>query len=183
MINNDIMRRIRYIFDFGDDNMMKIFASTDTEVTRAEISDWLKKDDDPAYQPCNDKTMALFLNGLINLKRGKREGEQPMPEKQLNNNIVLKKLKIALNLKSEDILEIMNLVNFQISQHELSAFFRKETHKHYRSCKDQVLRNLLKGLQMKHRGKTQSEPKPNPVAKSETKPTGNSTFTWKKLDS
>lgn len=182
MINNDIMRRVRYIFDFDDDKMMKLFALADYEATRADISDWLKKDDDPAYKPCNDKTMAIFLNGLINFKRGKREGKQPEPEKQINNNIVLKKLKIALNLKSDDMLEIMELVDFNISQHELSAFFRKETHKHYRTCKDQVLRNLLKGLQVKHRGTFQAEPKVT-TPKTEDKPSGNSTFTWKKLKS
>lgn len=178
MLNNDIMRRVRYIFDFDDDKMMKIFALADYEASRADISDWLKKDDDPAYQACNDKTMAIFLNGLINLKRGKREGEQPEPEKQLNNNIVFKKLKIALNMTSDDILEVMGLVDFHISQHELSAFFRKATHKHYRNCKDQVLRNLLKGLQVKHRGKAQAEPETKAPNKSETK----STFVWTKLN-
>jgi len=182
MINNDIMRRIRYIFDFDDDNMIKLFALADFEASRADISDWLKKDDDPAYQACNDKTMAIFLNGLINLKRGKREGEQPEPEKQLNNNIVMKKLKIALNLKSDELLAIMGLVDFEISQHELSAFFRKATHKHYRSCKDQVLRNLLKGLQVKFRGKAQAEPKSTPSKAAPEKPSGNATYIWKKLD-
>ncbi len=175
------MRRIRYIFNFDDDTMMKIFALADIDVNRAEISDWLKKDDDPAYQACNDKTMAVFLNGLINLKRGKREGEQPELEKQLNNNIVMKKLKIALNLKSDDLLEVMTLVDFNISQHELSAFFRKATHKHYRSCKDQVLRNLLKGLQVKFRGKAQPEPKPTSSTTPVKKPSSDATFTWKKL--
>lgn len=142
MLNNDIMRRIRYIFDFDDDKMIKLFALADYEVTRAEVSDWLKKDDDPAYQACNDRTMSIFLNGFINFKRGKRDGEQPEPEKQLNNNIIFKKLKIALNLKSDEILELMALVDFSISKHELSAFFRRPDHKHYRRCKDQVLRNL-----------------------------------------
>ena len=67
------------------------------------------------------------------------------------------KLKIALNLKSEDVLEILQLAEFQLSKHELSAFFRKPGHKHYRDCKDQVLRNFLKGLQMKYRNGNETE--------------------------
>jgi len=152
MNNNDVLRRIRYVFDFGDSKMIAIFGSADYEVTRGQVSDWLKKDDDPAYQECSDTQLAIFLNGLINEKRGKREGAQPEPEKQLNNNIIFMKLKIALNLKAEDVLEILELAEFRISKHELSAFFRRPGHKHYRECKDQILRNFLQGMQLKFRG-------------------------------
>ena len=152
MNNNDVLRRIRYVFDFSDSKMIAVFGSADYEVTRGQVSDWLKKDDDPAYQECSDTQLAIFLNGLINEKRGKREGAQPEPEKQLNNNIIFMKLKIALNLKAEDVLEILELAEFRISKHELSAFFRRPGHKHYRECKDQILRNFLQGMQLKFRG-------------------------------
>ena len=155
MINNDILRRIRYTFDFNDSKMIALFGLADHQVTREQISDWLKKDDDPAYQECTDTQLAIFLNGLINDKRGKKEGPQPEPEQRLTNNIILRKLKIALNLKAEDILEIMSLANLRISKHELSAFFRKPDHKHYRDCKDQILRNFLKGVQIKYRANIQ----------------------------
>jgi uncharacterized protein YehS (DUF1456 family) len=151
MTNNDVLRRIRYTFNFDDTKMIAIFKLGNLEVTRAQISDWLKKDDDPAFQECSDTLLAIFLNGLINDKRGKKEGAQPEPEKRLTNNIIFMKLKIALNLKAEDVLEILGLVDFCISKHELSAFFRKPGHKHYRNCQDQVLRNFLKGLQIKYR--------------------------------
>jgi uncharacterized protein YehS (DUF1456 family) len=72
-------------------------------------------------------------------------------EKRLTNNIVLVKLKIALSLKNEDILKIMELAYIRISKHELSALFRKPGHKNYRECKDQILRNFLKGVQVKYR--------------------------------
>lgn len=151
MTNNDILRRIRYTFDFNDSKMIAIFSLADHQVTLEQINDWLKKDDDPAYQKCNDTQLAIFLNGLIIDKRGKKEGPQPEPEKRLTNNIIFRKLKIALNLKAEDILEIMDLASLRISKHELSAFFRKPDHKHYRVCKDQILRNFLKGVQLKYR--------------------------------
>ena len=154
MTNNDILRRIRYIFDLSDAAMIAIFGLADCTVTREQVSDWLKKEEDPAYQKCSDSQFALFLNGLINDKRGKKEGGQPEPEKRLNNNIILVKLKIALNLKAEDICEIMELANFPVGKHELSAFFRRPGHKHYRECQDQMLRNFLKGLQLKYRTDT-----------------------------
>lgn len=151
MNNNDVMRRVRYIFDFSDSKMIAVFKAADHQVTREQISDWLKKDDDPAFQVCSDKQLAIFLNGLINVKRGKKEGAQPEPEQRLTNNIIFRKLKIALNLKAEDVLQIMDLANFSISKHELSAFFRRANHKHYKTCKDQILRNFLKGVQLKYR--------------------------------
>jgi uncharacterized protein YehS (DUF1456 family) len=151
MTNNDILRRIRYIFDLSDSRMIAIFGLADHQVTREQVSDWLKKEEDPAYQKCSDKQLAMFLNGLINDKRGKKEGAQPEPEKRLTNNIIFMKLKIALNLKADDICEILALANLPIGKHELSAFFRRPDHKHYRECKDQILRNFLKGVQLKYR--------------------------------
>ena len=151
MTNNDILRRIRYAFDFSDSKMIAIFGLGNLEVTREQVSDWLKKEDDPAYQNCTDTQLAIFLNGLIIDKRGKKEGPQPEPEKRLTNNIIFRKLKIALDLKADDVLDILALANLRISKHELSAFFRRSDHKHYRSCKDQILRNFLKGMQLKYR--------------------------------
>lgn len=151
MTNNDILRRIRYVFDFNDDKMIAIFESADCKVTRAQVSDWMKAEEDPDFDKLNDELLATFLNGLINDKRGKREGPQPVPEKELSNNAIFMKLKIALNMQAEDILEIMSSSDFRMSKHELSAFFRKVGHKHYRECKDQILRIFLKGLQMRYR--------------------------------
>jgi uncharacterized protein YehS (DUF1456 family) len=153
--NNDILRRIRYTFDFNDSKMIALFSLADHKVTRGQTSDWLKKEDDPAYQKCSDTQLAIFLNGLINDKRGKKEGPQPEPEKRLTNNIIFMKLKIALNLKAEDVLAIMDLANLRMSKHELSAFFRRPDHKHYRDCNDQILRNFLKGMQLKYRDNIQ----------------------------
>lgn len=152
MINNDILRRVRYIFDFSDAQMVTIFSLAESVVTHAELIDWLRKDDDPAFKSMHDMQLASFLNGLIIEKRGKKDGPQAPLERQLNNNIIFNKLKIALALKAEDVLEIMQLAGFRLSKPELSAFFRKPDHKHYRECKDQILRNFLKGLQIKYRG-------------------------------
>jgi uncharacterized protein YehS (DUF1456 family) len=152
MTNNDVFRSLRYTFDFSDAQMIDIFAQADHTVSRSEVSNWLKKDEDPDFQEMSDRELAIFLNGLINEKRGKREGPQPVPEERLNNNNILRKLKIALNLKDDDMLAILESVDRHISKHELSAFFRKPEQPQYRPALDQILRNFLHGLQVKYRG-------------------------------
>ncbi|USH04937.1 DUF1456 family protein [Grimontia kaedaensis] len=157
MTNNDILRRIRYTFDFKDKEVVEIFALADVTVTLEQVAAWMKRDEDEAFGQMNSIELSSFLNGFINLKRGKRDGEQPQPDAHLSNNMVFQKLRIALNLKAEDILEILELANFRLSKHELSAFFRKPANKHYRQCKDQILRNFLMGVQLKLRPEDQTE--------------------------
>lgn len=149
---NDCLRRIRYVLDLTDKEVIALFAEADKYVTRTQVINWLKQDDEPGYRECSDLEFATFLNGLINNRRGKKDGPQPKPERSMNNNVVLRKLKIAFNLQAEEILSILSLADFTISKHELSAFFRRPDHQHYRACKDQVLRNFLMGLQIKYRG-------------------------------
>lgn len=158
MNKNDVLRRIRFIFDFSDSDMISIFEQAGYEVSREQVSDWLKKDDDPAFKKCTDTELAVFLNGLINHKRGKKEGAQPVPEQTLNNNAILKKLKIAVNFQADDMIRVLTLAGLKISKHELSAFFRKPGHKHYRECENQMLRNFLKGLQLEFRPGATEEP-------------------------
>ncbi len=148
---NDCLRRIRYILDLNDNDVIAIFGQAEQKVSRTQVIAWLKKDDDPDYEECSDMMFATFLNGLIIQRRGRKDGSQPRPEEILNNNIVFRKLKIALNLQAEEILSILSLADLNVSKHELSAFFRRIDHKHYRDCEDQILRNFLMGLQIKYR--------------------------------
>ncbi|MCD4707649.1 MAG: DUF1456 family protein [Candidatus Sabulitectum sp.] len=155
MINNDILRRIRYALDLSDSRMIEIFGRAGEQVTRNQVCDWLNREDNPAYKKCSDAQLSVFLNGLIIDRRGPKDGPPPEPVLRLTNNMIFKKLRIALNLKAEDILEIMTLAGFKLSKHELSSFFRKPDHKHYRECKDQTLRRFLKGMQLKFRPNTE----------------------------
>jgi uncharacterized protein YehS (DUF1456 family) len=157
MTNNDVLRRIRYIFNYSDDQMIGVFAHADTQVTRDQVCNWLKPDEDAELAPCDDKTLATFLNGLINTKRGRRDGPPPVPEQRLTHNMILMKLRIALDLKSDEALAILQSAGMTLSNHELSALFRKPGHQQYRECKDQILRNFLKGLQLKFRANSADE--------------------------
>jgi len=151
MTNNDIIRRIRYAFDFDDSKMIALFAQADFKVTRKQISAWLKRDDASGFVECREHELALFLDGLINDRRGKKEGPQAKPDLRLNNNIIFRKLRIALNLRDEDILALLNLGGFPITKPELNAFFRKSDNRHFRVCKDQILRHFIRGVQLKYR--------------------------------
>ena len=176
MKNNDILRRIRFVFNFDDTKMMKLCSSSEKKVTRAEISDWLKRDDDIGHKEMEDVELAIFLNHFIEEKRGKRDGPAPDPEKRLSNNAVFMKLKIALNLKAEDVLDILSTAGFKLGKHELSAFFRKPGHKHFRECKDQVLRNFLQGMQDKYR----KDVEPKAVSEKPAPAPPASGYQWKK---
>jgi uncharacterized protein YehS (DUF1456 family) len=155
MTNNDVLRRLRYILNIKDTKIIKILALADYQVPLPRVVSWLKKDDDEDFTVCSDKDLLAFLDGLIIEKRGKKEmppgKKAPVrTDQKLNNNLIFLKLKIAFNLKSEDVLDMMELAKFNISSSELSAFFRKKTHRHYRVCKDQILRKFVKGLQLKY---------------------------------
>ena len=84
MTNNDILKRLRFTFDYNDAQMVAIFKLADYEVEVEEMTAWLRKDNHPDYLELIDKDLAIFLNGLINEKRGKREGPQPTPEKTID---------------------------------------------------------------------------------------------------
>lgn len=147
MINNDVLRRVRYALDLNDAAMLEIFALSDFELTREELLQFLKKENDPAFAPLNNRKLALFLDGLITYRRGKKEEVAvKKASDELDNNGILRKLRIALEFKEEDMLNTLDLAGFRLSKPELSAFFRHADHKHHRKCGDQVLRNFLQGL-------------------------------------
>lgn len=147
MINNDVLRRIRYALDLNDATMISIFALRDYEITREELLKFLKKDNDDDFIALNNAKLSLFLDGLITYRRGKKDDAVvKKATSELDNNGILRKLRIALEFKEEDMLQTLKLAGFELSKPELSAFFRHEAHKHHRKCGDQVLRNFLQGL-------------------------------------
>lgn len=160
MLNNDILIRLRYAVDIKDVDMVEIFKLGGVSVSKDEVQLMLKKVDEDEYEDLpedyirvNNAMMEQFLNGLVTFKRGKRPGETgtpPLTGESVNNQL-LKKVKIALSLTSEDMLEIFDLAGVRVSKGELGAILRKEGHKNYRECGDKFARNFLKGLTIKYR--------------------------------
>jgi uncharacterized protein YehS (DUF1456 family) len=154
MTPNDIVRRIRYALNLNDPTMLEIFKQGEHAIDLAGLKNLLKKEDEIGYAACSDKVLGAFLDGFIVHKRGKKEaepGQVKRPDQPLTNNAILKKIRIALELKEDDMLGILKLDAVEISSSELSAFFRKKGHKHYKECGDQFLRSFLKGLALRYR--------------------------------
>lgn len=151
MLANEVFRQLRFIFKWSEADIVGIFKLADTIENEATIQNWLQKPEHESFVKMKDIDLATLLNGFINAKRGKREGTSPKPETLLNNNIILRKLKIALKLKDTDILDLFHSVDLRLSKHELSAFFRNPKQAQYRDCQDQFLRNFLFGLKKKYR--------------------------------
>ncbi len=78
----------------------------------------------------------------------------------MTNNDILKKLRVALKMRDDDIVKVLSLVDFKISKSELGAFFRTEDHPKYMECQDQILRNFLNGLIIHKRGPREDKRKP-----------------------
>ncbi len=155
MTNNDILRRFRYALDISDPAMIKIFKLSEHEIDQSGLAALLKKEDEEGYVVCSDEVMGLFLDGLIVHRRGRKESNPAQEKKSdahLTNNAILKKLRIALELKEDDMAGILKLADAAISKSELSALFRKEGHRNFKECGDQFLRNFLKGLTIRYRG-------------------------------
>lgn len=154
MTNNDILRSIRYMLDLSDPKVAELaqLADADLEIDKEVVQRFLKKEEDADYLNCADRVLACFLDGLVIQRRGRNERQPARPvESRISNNIVLKKLRIAFELRDDDMHAIFAEAGFPISKPELSALFRQPGHKHYRACGDQILRNFLKGLTMRLR--------------------------------
>lgn len=151
MTNNDFLRRLRYALNIRDNTMVEIFKLGNKKVSKDEVLNFLKKDFEEGYTKLSNQDLNLFLDGLIVKKRGKKEENSSNQvdikiSKNNLNNILLRKLRIALELKSYDMIDIFKLGGVEISDGELSALFRKEDHKNYRECGDKYIRVFLKGL-------------------------------------
>jgi hypothetical protein len=81
----------------------------------------------------------------------------------MTNNDIFKKLRVALQLRDDQIVEILNLVDFRISKGEIGNFFRNADHPKYVECGDQILRNFLNGLVIYLRGTKENPKNPNEV--------------------
>lgn len=149
MINNDVLRSIRYMLDLSDGKVVEIIRLADAgfAIEKADVQAMLKKDEEDGYVECSNRVLAHFLDGLVVQYRGRNDALPPRPvEKRVNNNVVLKKLRVAFELKDVDMHRVFEDAGFPVSKPELTALFRAPDHHNFRLCGDQMLRNFLKGL-------------------------------------
>lgn len=147
--NNDTLRRLRYNLNLNDNKLVEIFRLSNLTLDRGMIQNLLKKEGDDGFVNCSDAVLTAFLDGLIIKRRG-RKGDTPPapihPDSILSNNDILKKLRIALELKEDDVMAIMQKTKADITRSELGALFRQKDHKNFKPCGDQFLRNFIAGL-------------------------------------
>lgn len=147
MINNDIIRRLIYILDCSKQDAINLFTLSGKTIDEGKLNLLVTREHDPNFEMCTDLLLNHFLDGIIIHKRGLPESKAlPEPCEKLNNNVILRKIKIAFTYKDTDIIDCLKLVDFKVGKSELSALFRKPEHKHYKTCGDQFLRNFLLGL-------------------------------------
>lgn len=161
MTNNDILKRLRYAFDLGDFSVLEMTKNGGREITSLELTSYYRNEDEAGYKNCSNSVLNSFLDGLIIKKRGPRpdkfpknpsQGQIPVKKTAVpRNNDVMKKLKIALEFKDEDIVGIFKEIDFKISKSEINALFRRSNHKNFRECGDQILRNFIQGLTKAYR--------------------------------
>ncbi len=155
MINNDVLRAVRYMLDLSDARVAAIIQQAEPTLvlSRDEVQGLLKKDGEADGVECSNHVLAVFLDGLVVDRRGRDDSRPPRQlEKHVTNNVVLKKLRVAFELKDVDMHQILESAGFPVSKPEMSALFRQPGHKNFRLCGDQLLRNFLKGLALRLRG-------------------------------
>ena len=161
MTNNDLLRRLRYALNLDGATLAEIFALAGYEIGPADALKFLKKEDDKGFVACDDTVMGSFLDGLITWKRGRQDiksGTAQPPGAPLTNNLILRKLRIALELTDEEMLGILKEADVHISKSELSAMFRTVGHRNYKECGDQFLRNFIRGLTLGHKNSGRPAP-------------------------
>ncbi len=170
MTNNEVIKSVRYTLDIKNSEVAQLIKDGGVELSALETANILKHEDDEGFAECPIETIHAFLDGLILKRRGPSDSSAPkQATDRINNTIVLRKLRIAFEMKDTDMIATLKKAGFTVSKGEINALFRAPTHKHYMKCGDQFLRNFLKGLALTFRPDAQSPVKESPPVKSPTK--------------
>jgi uncharacterized protein YehS (DUF1456 family) len=149
MTTNEILQTCKHIIDADEDTMVKIMNLGGFDVRPATLHGYLQELGDKEFLDCGYEALGSFLDGLIVYKRGESSNKSSNEEEvRLNNNLILKKLRIAFELKDVDMYAIFNAVDIEITKGELNSLFRKEGHKNFRVCPDSILQLFLEGLRV-----------------------------------
>jgi uncharacterized protein YehS (DUF1456 family) len=179
MSHNDVLRRLRFALAINDTAAISIFKLVNYDMEIDYLHAVMKREGEEGYLPCRDKIIALFLDGLIIKNRGRQEGQMPQelgPKERLSNNEVLRKIRIAMSYKDDDMIAVLKLADFRMSKGELSAFFRKPDHRNFKPAGDQVVRNLLQGMVKKYRPESTRQTSPKKSDSPSTSGTRPSSF-------
>ncbi len=147
MTTNQILKKLQLIVGADEELMYRIFTLSGYELPLERVKGYLSEEGDKAFLDCGYEALGHFLDGLIIYKRGPSDKKSAAEDVvALDNNLILKKLRIAYELKEVDLYAIFHSVEIDISKTELNALFRKVGHKNYRTCPNSILELFLDGL-------------------------------------
>jgi len=145
-LTNEILYKIVKALNLDNKMVLEIYSLANYNISDLEIDSILKRKQDEGFRACSYEELGAFLDGLITFKRGessKKSGDEVV---ELTNNLILKKLRIALELKESEVEIIFGLADIEFSKQQLSSLFRKESHKNFKLCSDDILIAFLDGL-------------------------------------
>ena len=148
MKSNNILKKLCTIQGLNVDQAYEVFKLSGYDLTKDRVEGYLSDADSKEFLDCGYEALGSFLDGLIIHKRGASNAKKSDTPIALNNNLILKKLRIAYELKEVDLYEVFNSVEIDITKGELNSLFRKEDHKNYRACPDSILSLFLDGLEI-----------------------------------
>jgi uncharacterized protein YehS (DUF1456 family) len=142
---NEMLYRLKEALHLSLEEIVTIYKSQSYPLTPEAIRTRLLRHQDRAFTPASYEDLGVFLDGLIAFKRGDSP-HRPSEEMTLSNNLILKKLRIALELKESEVEIIFGLADIALSKQQLSSLFRKESHKNFKACSDTLLLAFIEGL-------------------------------------
>jgi len=154
MLTNDILRRVRYALNISDKQVREMFALAGIPIGDELLKTMFLKEDEAGFVRCPDAQAHIFFQGLVIARRGKKDGQDDANKAapgELGNNDVLWYLRIALQMKDDDVVAALKKASVDVSASEINALFRKKGHKNYMPCGDQFLRNFLAGITATYR--------------------------------
>ncbi|SFZ98714.1 hypothetical protein MNB_SV-5-377 [hydrothermal vent metagenome] len=146
MDTNEILFKIQKALNLTNSDILKAYELESYDMSNEELSSILVKRQDKSFKVCSYEQLGVFLDGLITLKRGESPKKPEDEIVELTNNLILKKLRIALELKEPETEIIFSLGELELSKQELKSLFRKESHKNFKVCTDEMLLKFLDGL-------------------------------------
>lgn len=149
MRTNDIFRKLTQSLPLTVEQIQALFAPSDIDLSDKEVANLLKTDYQPGFEAMPEYILIIFLNNVIDQKRGKKADAQPEvvdKHHKISNNDVLKKLRIAFNLHEQDVRDALKLATIELTKSDLSALFRKPGHVNYKVCDDSLVLDFIEGL-------------------------------------
>ena len=152
MDNNAILRSLRFALRLQDEDVMRLFRLGGWELSLEATQARMGREGEPGAVYCVDDALGAFLDGLVLDRRGPPPADRPPPPPvPLTNNEVLKKIRVALELKESDVVTALALADMRLSKGEVRALFRSPAHPNHRQAGDQLLRRFLRGLTLRLR--------------------------------